>query len=147
MEEAVAEKELDKTLDFSLDPKSGVPFYKQIILQIEMAIADGRLVSGDQLPTVRGLAVELKINPNTVSRAYNELEIRGIVNTQQGSGTFISDKTVEMNDVERERILSQLTRSVIIKANSYGFTVDDVIQALQDMAGEHPVEDIPQGGR
>jgi GntR family transcriptional regulator len=147
MEEAVAEKELEKTLDFSLDPKSGVPFYKQIILQIEMAIADGRLVSGDQLPTVRGLAVELKINPNTVSRAYNELEIRGIVNTQQGSGTFISDKTVEMDDVERERILSQLTRSVIIKANSYGFTVDDVINALQDMAGEHSVGDIAQGGR
>jgi GntR family transcriptional regulator len=147
LEEAVAEKELEKTLDFSLDPKSGVPFYKQIILQIEMAIADGRLVSDDQLPTVRGLAVELKINPNTVSRAYNELEIRGIVNTQQGSGTFISDKKVEMSDIERERVLSQLTRSVITKANSYGFTVEDVIHALQEMAGDQLAGDITQGGR
>ncbi|MDY7029053.1 MAG: GntR family transcriptional regulator, partial [Spirochaetota bacterium] len=60
-----------KKLEFSLDPKSGVPFYKQIILQIEMAIADGRLMKGEQLPTVRGLAVDLRINPNTVARAYN----------------------------------------------------------------------------
>ena len=66
-------------LEFTLDPKSGVPFYKQIILQIEMAIADGRLCCGDQLPTVRGLAVDLQINPNTVARAYSELEIRGIL--------------------------------------------------------------------
>ncbi len=84
--------ETDKTLKFNLDFKSGVPYYKQVILQVEMAIVDGRLRNGDQLPTVRKLAVELKINPNTVARAYNELEIRGIVNTQQGTGTFISDK-------------------------------------------------------
>jgi GntR family transcriptional regulator len=132
MEDIVAEKELEKTLDFSLDPKSGVPFYKQIILQIEMAIADGRLESGDQLPTVRGLAVELKINPNTVARAYNELEIRGIVTTQQGSGTFISDQKIEMDEVERERVLSQLTRSFVSKAHSYGFTIEEVINALQE---------------
>ncbi len=68
-----------KKLEFSLDPKSGVPFYKQIILQVEMAIADGRLTKGEQLPTVRSLAVDLRINPNTVGRAYNELEIREIV--------------------------------------------------------------------
>ncbi len=80
--------EVDTTLKFKLDLKSGVPFYKQVILQVEMAIVDGRLENGDQLPTVRSLAVTLKINPNTVARAYNELEIRGIVNTQQGTGTF-----------------------------------------------------------
>ncbi len=67
------------SLDFSLDPKGGVPFYKQIILQVEMAIADKRLSTGDQLPTVRSLAVDLKINPNTVARAYNIMEIKGIV--------------------------------------------------------------------
>ena len=133
----MAEKDLEKTLDFSLDPRSGVPFYKQIILQIEMAIADGRLESGDQLPTVRGLAVDLKINPNTVSRAYNELEIRGIVNTQQGSGTFISDKKVEMSEIEREKILSELVRSAVTKASSYGFSTNDLIKALKEYNRNH----------
>lgn len=121
-----------KRIDFSLDPKSGVPYYKQVILQVEMAIADGRLIHGDQLPTVRSLAVDLQINPNTVARAYNELEIRGIVTTQQGTGTFISDKKIEVNDVQREQILSEIARTLIIKASSYGFTLDEVIEYLKE---------------
>jgi GntR family transcriptional regulator len=99
---------LENVIRFSLDPKSGVPYYKQIILQVEMAIANGRLTMGNQLPTVRSLAVTLKINPNTVARAYTQMEIRGIVNTQQGTGTFISEKKVEISEVERERILSEM---------------------------------------
>lgn len=121
-------------MEFTLDPKSGVPYYKQIILQVEMAIADSRVSTGDQLPTVRSLAVDLKINPNTVARAYNELEIRGIVNTQQGTGTFISDKKIELTDVERERVLTQISRDFIAKANSYGFTLQDIITHLQEAA-------------
>ena len=127
--------EVDTTLKFSLDLKSGVPFYKQVILQVEMAIVDGRLGNGDQLPTVRSLAVALKINPNTVARAYNEMEIRGIVNTQQGTGTFISDKKVELTEVERERILSEMTRPYLSNARAYGFTLEDLIRHLQSMAG------------
>ncbi len=126
--------ETDTTLKFSLDLNSGVPFYKQVILQVEMAIVDGRLTKGDQLPTVRKLAVELKINPNTVARAYNELEIRGIVNTQQGTGTFISDKRIELSEVEKERILSELTHPYISSARAYGFTLEDLIKHLQNVA-------------
>jgi len=128
----MAPKKLDD-LKFSIDPKSGVPFYKQIILQIEMAIADNRLQQGNQLPTVRSLAVDLKINPNTVAKAYNQLEIRGIVTTQQGTGTFISDNKIEMNDIERERILSQISRDFLSKAGSYGFTTQDIIDHLQEL--------------
>ena len=127
--------EVDTTLKFSLDLKSGVPFYKQVILQVEMAIVDGRLGNGDQLPTVRSLAVALKINPNTVGRAYNEMEIRGIVNTQQGTGTFISDKKIELTEVEKERILSEMTRPYLSNARAYGFTLEDLIKHLQSMAG------------
>jgi len=127
--------EVDTTLKFRLDLKSGVPFYKQVILQVEMAIVDGRLGNGDQLPTVRSLAVALKINPNTVARAYNEMEIRGIVNTQQGTGTFISDKKVELTEVEKERILSEMTRPYLSNARAYGFTLEDLIRHLQSMAG------------
>ena len=126
--------EVDTTLKFSLDLKSGVPYYKQVILQVEMAIVDGRLENGDQLPTVRSLAVDLKINPNTVARAYNELEIRGIVNTQQGTGTFISDKKIELSEVEKERILSELTRPYLSNARAYGFTLEELIKHLQSMA-------------
>ena len=117
-------------LKLMLDPTSGVPFYRQIILQIEMAIADGRLQTGNQLPTVRGLAVDLQINPNTVARAYNELEIRGIVNTQQGTGTFISDKKIELTAVEREEVLARLVRSFLASASSYGFAVPEVLEFL-----------------
>ncbi len=123
---------VEKRLRFVLDPRSGVPFYKQIILQIEMAIADGRLTTGDQLPTVRGLAVELQVNPNTVARAYNELEIRGLVISQQGTGTFISDKKIEMDSIEREKILSRITRDFIVKASSYGFTIDEIIRHIRE---------------
>ena len=115
------------SLNLGLDVTSGVPFYRQIILQIEMAIADGRLQTGQQLPTVRGLAVDLQINPNTVARAYNELEIRGIVNTQQGTGTFISEKTIELTDEEREQVLGRLVQSFLAAASSYGFAVDDIL--------------------
>lgn len=129
-------KELTK-IEFNLDPKSGVPYYKQIILQVQMAIADGRLTQGEQLPTVRSLAVDLRINPNTVARAYNELEIRGIVMTQQGTGTFISEKTIEMDAVEREKILEELTRSFISKASSYGFSLEELFLHIQNLVSEN----------
>jgi GntR family transcriptional regulator len=127
---------IEPKLEFSLDVKSGVPFYKQIIFQVEMAIADGRLGKGSQLPTVRALAVELSINPNTVARAYAEMEIRNIVVTQQGSGTFISDKEVSIDGIERERILSQITKEYMTKASSYGFQPDELIAAIKDMGNE-----------
>ena len=121
-----------KPIQFSLDAKSGVPFYKQIILQVEFAIADGRFTSGDQLPTVRSLAVDLKLNPNTVARAYNEMEIRGIVNTQQGTGTFISDKEIHLTEVEREGMLESLVRPFVSRATSYGFQADEVLSAVKE---------------
>ncbi len=120
-------------LKFTLDPKSGVPFYKQIILQIEMAIADGRLSPGTKLPTVRSLAVDLQVNPNTVARAYSELEIRQILTTQQGTGTFIGNRSVELSEVERERVLSELIREFVAKASSYGFTVRDISRYLSEI--------------
>jgi GntR family transcriptional regulator len=79
-------------ISFSLEPANGVPIYRQIIQQIEYAILSGRMRPGDRLPTIRALAVELKINPNTIAKAYGELEIQGILVTQVGSGTYISDK-------------------------------------------------------
>ena len=123
-------------MQFTIDPKSGVPFYRQIIDQVQFAIADGRLSCGDRLPTVRQLAVELKINPNTVARAYQELEIKGVVATQMGTGTFIGDEKIEISDVERKRMLDQICTELLSRASAYGFTLDEVIEALGERAEE-----------
>jgi GntR family transcriptional regulator len=104
---------LEPGISFSLDQENGVPIYRQVIQQIEYAILSGRMGRGDKLPTIRSLAVELKINPNTIAKAYNELEIRGIVSTQVGSGTFISDKKPEgETDVRQAKIREVFNRFV-----------------------------------
>ena len=90
------------------------------------------LAGGDQLPTVRQLAVDLAINPNTVIRAYRELEIRGVLETQQGTGTFISHKKIEHNDAERQRSLNQLAGEFVARAGSSGFTINDLLDALHE---------------
>ena len=129
----MAAERYSEGLDFILDLTSGVPYYRQVIKQVEMAIADGRLRKGSKLPTVRSLAVHLQINPNTVARAYNEMEIRGIVNTQQGTGTFISDKKIDLSLEERASILDSLVRSFLANASSYGFVVEDIIGHLDTL--------------
>ncbi|MDR2480469.1 MAG: GntR family transcriptional regulator, partial [Treponema sp.] len=98
-------------VSFTLDADNGVPIYRQIIQQIEYAILSGRLRPGDRLPTIRSLAVELKTNPNTIAKAYGELEIRGILATQVGSGTYISDKKpVAADDSLARKIQEVLAR-------------------------------------
>ena len=118
---------------FRLDAHSGVPVYRQLIDQVQAAIASGALAVGDQLPTVRQVAVDLTINPNTVSRAYREMEIRGILDTQQGTGTFIADYKVEQSKDERERMLNQLVSEFVSRAGAGGFTLKQLIKALKDL--------------
>ena len=101
-------KEQKAAVNFSLDTVNGSPIYRQIIQQIEYAILSGRLRPGDRLPTIRSLAVELKANPNTIAKAYGELEIKGILATQVGSGTYISDKKPVMEDEGPGRKIREL---------------------------------------
>ena len=115
---------------FRLDQSSGVPFYRQVIDQVLLAIADGRLKPGAQLPTVRALAVELSVNLNTIARAYREMEIRGIVETQQGTGTFVSARKPEKKAAERRKALERLVDRFISAAASQGFTTDEFAEAL-----------------
>jgi len=118
-------------VDLSLDTKSGVPYYRQIIEQVKFAIARGRIGTGDQLPTVRQLAVHLSINPNTVIRAYRELEIEGLLDTQQGSGTFVGNHRPEIDRLEKERMLDQILTELLARASSYGFSLEDVVEGLR----------------
>jgi GntR family transcriptional regulator len=117
-------------VNFFIDTLSGVPIYRQIIEQVKYAIARGELQPGTRLPTVRQLAVDLSINPNTVVRAYRELEIEGLLDTQQGSGTFISNQTVEIDQVERKRMIDQILTELLTRAAAYGVTLEDVLGAL-----------------
>ena len=101
----------EENITFSLDPTNGVPIYRQIIRQIEYGILSERMKPGDRLPTIRSLAVALKINPNTIAKAYNELEIKGILVTQVGSGTYISDKKpADEEDRKNQKVLEILSR-------------------------------------
>jgi GntR family transcriptional regulator len=95
-------------INFTLDTTNGAPIYRQIIQQIEYAILSGRMKPGDRLPTIRTLAVELKTNPNTIAKAYSELEIRGVLATQVGSGTFISDKKPVIKDDSLNRKINEV---------------------------------------
>jgi GntR family transcriptional regulator len=116
-----------------LDLHSGVPVYRQIIDQVRGGMASGTLASGDQLPTVRQLAVDLEINPNTVMRAYRELELGGMLETHQGTGTFISDKKVNRNNAERERQLDQLAGEIAARAGAAGFTIEELLERLREL--------------
>jgi GntR family transcriptional regulator len=123
---------------FRIDPKSGVPFYRQIIEQVKYAIARGVLEPGERLPTVRQLAVDLSINPNTVIRAYRELEIEGVLDTQQGSGTFVGTSPPEIDALERQRMLDQILTELLARASSYGFSLEEVLEALRQRKEASP---------
>ncbi len=124
---------LDRPFRFRLDLRSGVPVYRQLIDQVLVAISSGLLLPGDRLPTVRQVAVDLSININTVVRAYKELEIRGTLTTQQGTGTFITDQEVRHDEAERQRRLSQLIGDMLARAGAEGLTVADVRRALDEL--------------
>ena len=120
-------------IKFLLDYSSGMPIYRQIIDQIRFGIASGQLKLGEQLPTVRALAVELKVNLNTVSKAYKELEIKNILETQQGTGTFINKTENVVSEKEREDKLKEICMQFSSVAFSYGFNLDEVMRELKDI--------------
>jgi GntR family transcriptional regulator len=118
---------------FRLDASSGVPFYRQIIDQVLLAVADGRLRAGTQLPTVRQLAVDLSVNLNTIAKAYREMEIRGIVQTQQGTGTFVAARAGAKTR-ERRKALQDLVDRFIANGEALGVTLEELVEALAERA-------------
>jgi GntR family transcriptional regulator len=122
-----------RPFQFALDLHSGVPVYRQLIDQVRAGVATGSLAAGDQLPTVRQLAVDLAINPNTVMRAYRELELTGLLETHQGTGTFIGSKKIEKKSAERDRQLNQMAGEFAARAGAAGFTVEDLIGRLREL--------------
>ena len=118
---------------FRLDPYSGVPVYRQLMDQVSGAVASGILAPGAQLPTVRHVAVELAINLNTVLKAYREMEIRGVLDTQQGTGTFIAERPPAPDADERGRRLDLLVSEFVARAGVSGFSVRELIERLTEL--------------
>lgn len=116
-----------------VNPHSGVPLYVQIEEQVKTAIASGVLESGERLPTVRELALELTINPNTVARAYRELERAGFITTTPGRGTFVTIQSAPiMSESERRRRLSDVVERMLTEARALGYSDDDIVRAVQE---------------
>ena len=118
---------------FAIDLHSRVPVYRQLIDQVRGGIASKTLTAGDQLPTVRQLAVDLEINPNTIMRAYRELELGGVLETHQGTGTFIANKKIERSSAERDRQLTQLAGEFAARVGAAGLALEDLIERLRDL--------------
>ena len=116
----------------SIDPRDPTPIYAQLERGLRAAIATSRLRAGDQLPTVRQLAVDLQVNANTVARVYAELERAGVIETKRGVGSFITATPAQAHPPrERERRLRAFVTRVLAEADAAGFTIDDVIAALR----------------
>jgi GntR family transcriptional regulator len=117
---------------FQVDANHPTPLYAQLARSIRFAIATGRLQIGDQLPTVRQLAVDLRINANTVAKVYAELERASVVETRRGVGTFVSARPNEAaSRRDRDRHLRELTDHFITETHTRGFSIDDVIEHLE----------------
>ena len=117
---------------FQIDANHPTPLYAQLERSIRFAIATGKLRIGDQLPTVRQLAVDLRINANTVAKVYAELERAGVLETRRGVGTFVSARPNEAaSRRDRERHLRELTEHFIAETQTRGFSIDDVIEHLE----------------
>jgi len=123
-------------MKLSVEPRRGVPLYFQIIEAIKHRVAVGELKSGDRLPTVRKLAVELAINPNTVAKAYDELRREGILDVKQGIGTFVKGSLPDLDAETREKKLHQLCKAFVLEGKKYGYTVEDIFECLKDLVSE-----------
>jgi len=111
---------------------TGEAVYSQLVSQISQAIAKGQLSAGDKLPPVRKLASELVINPNTVAKAYSQLELSGLVVTKTGSGTYIADRTERSIDISQMNILVERIDNIIARAINLGIKISDLAQIFQE---------------
>ena len=127
-------------INFALDKRSPVPFYRQIADQVLAGVSCGAIAPGDRLPTIREMAVNLEVNPNTVVKAYSYLEMLGILDTQQGSGVYVKPRTASggLSETDRRRMLDGLCRDFVGRAQVMGFDVTEVLMRLEEMRGDEP---------
>ncbi len=138
---------------FQVDLSGAKPVYQQLIDQIKIAVASGRLQSGDRLPTVRDVAVQVRVNRNTVARVYSELEREGLLYTRAGQGTFVSDRGSSVNRAEQRRQLTASFNDLLAQAKLFGYSREQVVTLFTDrlntMFPETPgvAEQAPAGAK
>lgn len=121
---------------YHIDPSSGTPIYRQLVDQVRQAVASGVLRAGDRLPSVRDLAIELAINPNTVAKAYQELEREGIIETPRGRGSFIADRDHEAPEAERLRQFSEAADRLVADAYRLRIGFDQAVAVFRERMAE-----------
>ena len=129
-------------MDIIINVTDGVPIYRQIVNQVKYLVASGLLAPGDELPPIRTLALQLKVTPNTIVKAYGELETSGIVHKRRGSGTFVSEGRPQLALRERRRIIEGRIDAVLAEAHQLNFTPDDVLRMVRERSDAmNPGED------
>ncbi|MBX3440652.1 MAG: GntR family transcriptional regulator [Planctomycetaceae bacterium] len=121
-------------MQIHISPHDGVPIYQQIVNQVKYLTASGRLTSGEQLPPVRKLAEQLLVNPNTIARAYRELETAGVLTTRRGSGVFVADGVSPLSRREQTRILNERLDQILAEAAQMGVDLETLIKLLRQRA-------------
>ena len=118
-------------MDIHISPHDGVPIYLQIVNQVKYLVASGRLAPGEELPAIRVLAERLVVNPNTVARAYRELELAGVVEKRRTAGTYVSDAGSRLARRERLKIITERIDALLAEARTLGIGADEVIELLR----------------
>lgn len=128
-------------MQIQIQTQGGVPIYLQVTQQIKYLVASGRLQTGDELPSIRALAEELIVNPNTIARAYRELELEGVVEKRRTAGTFVADSGSPLARKERLKSLKQRVDQLLVETYQMGFELDDVVKLLkQSEIGSKPTK-------
>ena len=118
-------------MDIHISPHDGVPIYLQIVAQVKYLVASGRLAPGEELPAIRVLAEKLMVNPNTVARAYRELEVAGVVEKRRTAGTYVSAAGSPLARRERLKILTERIDALLAEARQLGIRTDEVVELLR----------------
>jgi GntR family transcriptional regulator len=133
-------------MDISINVTDGVPIYRQIVNQVKYLVASGLLQPGEELPPIRTLALQLKVTPNTIVKAYGELEMSGVVHKRRGSGTFVSDGRPHLAIRERRRIVEQRIDALLAEGHQLNFSVDDILRMVRERSAVmDPGSDTPAG--
>ena len=119
-------------MDIIINVADGVAIYRQIVNQVKYLVASGLLLPGEELPPIRALALQLKVTPNTIVKAYDELEGSGVVHKRQGSGTYVSESRLMLENRERQRIIEQRIDALLAEAHQLNFTADDILQMIRE---------------
>ena len=119
-------------MDIIINVTDGVAIYRQIVNQVKYLVASGLLQPGEELPPIRTLALQLKVTPNTIVKAYGELEISGVIHKRQGSGTFVSDARPQLGIRERRRIIEQRIDGLLAEGHQLNFTADDILRMIRE---------------